>query len=476
MTLPDYLASGEHARLIPVAADSSREVRAASIVFATLAAVPPFAQMMLASVGQRVGTRARLDCYTEISFRGSKDEAKARPDGLMVLDGGRGRTWRCLVEAKIGKADLEDEQVCRYLALAKTHKIDAVLTISNQFVALPSHSPVSVPKASLRGVELLHWSWMYLLTQAMLLLGDSSLDPPEQRYIVAEMVRYFSHPSVGVSTFDRMNSEWKDLNAQVQARAKLNRAAPIVEKSVAAWHQEVRDLCLSLTRKVGRPVRIRLSRAHTDDPVQRLRDDSALVVDAHELRCALDVPDAAAPLVIIANLQLRTISISMTLSAPRDKQRTSSRIAWILRQLAKADAEGLLVRAFWPGKAPPTQGMLASLRDDPSPLDAANPALVPSHFEVVLIRDLAGRFSGPKTFIEQLEDVVPAFYDQVGQRLRAYVPAPPRLRKEEGAMDANDALEAVAEAAELAAADAADGAQAAKTITSVPLLEQQDGD
>src|SRR3546814_8155815 len=62
----------------------------------------------------------------------------------------------------IGKAEIEAEQVERYLTIARAHKVDAVLTISNQFVALPTHSPLSLPKASLRGVELFHWSWMHL--------------------------------------------------------------------------------------------------------------------------------------------------------------------------------------------------------------------------------------------------------------------------------------------------------------------------
>src|SRR3546814_4451779 len=85
---------------------------------------------------------------------------------------------------------------------------------------------------------------MSLLTQAQLLLGNDRVEPAEQRYILAEMVRYFSHPAVGVSTFDRMNSEWKDVNAQVQAGAKLSKSAPAVENTVAAWHQEGRDTCL----------------------------------------------------------------------------------------------------------------------------------------------------------------------------------------------------------------------------------------
>lgn len=420
--------------------------------------MPPFARVMLGSLGQRVGTRASIDCYTEVIFKDGKEAARTRPDGPLVLDGGRGRSWRCLVEAKIGRSELDADQVCRYLALAKLQKIDAVLTISNQFVALPTHSPFVVPKNALRGVDLFHWSWMYLLTQAMLLVNDHAFERPEQRYILAEVIRYLSHPSVGVSTFDRMNPEWKELSAQVQAGARLNRSASIVEKSVAAWHQEVRDLCLLLTRKVGRPVRIRLSRAHAEEPLQRLRDDSAQLVDRHELTCTLDVPDAAAPLNIAANLQRRSLSISMSLAAPRDKQRASSRIGWILRQLGKSRPDGLYVRAIWPGRAPATQAPLAVLREDPSSLHGENPALVPTQFEVLLVLDLGAKFSGSKTFIEQLEASVPHFYDQVGQHLRAYVPPPPRLRKEAAG---EDRIDDVADAATSASIEATEEARAA---------------
>ena len=459
MTIPDYLSSGEQARLIPVAADSSKEVRAASILLATMMSVPPFARVMLASLGQRVGTRANIDCYTEVVFKNGVDAAKARPDGLLALDGGRGRLWRCLVEAKVGRAELDGDQVGRYLTFAKSRKIDAVLTISNHFAALPSHSPANVPKGALRGVGLFHWSWMYLLTHAMLLMNDHEFERPEQRYILAEMVRYFSHPSVGVSTFDRMNAEWKELNAQVQAGAKLNRSAPVVEKPVAAWHQEVRDLCLLLTRKIGRPVRIRLSRAHNDDPIQRVREDSARLAEKHELSCSLDVPDAAALVSVVADLQRRSLSVSMALIAPREKRRAKSRINWLLRQLTKANPEGLHVRATWPGRAPPTQAGLANLRENPSLLEAENRSLLPTQFEVLLIRDLAGKFGGSKVFIEELEEAVPYFYEQVGQYLRAYVAPPPPLRKAAGAAETDEQLEEVAEEAETVASEATDDTQ-----------------
>jgi hypothetical protein len=430
MSLPEYLVVGEPARLIPVVSDTSKEVRAASIVLATLQVVPPFANVMLGSLGQRLGTRASVDCYTEVVFRGSTE--KARPDGLIVVDGGRGRMWRCLIETKVGRAELETAQVERYLALAKSQSIDAVLTVSNQFVALPTHSPVRIAKAMLRGVDLFHWSWMNLLTQAMLLVEDR-IAQAEQRYILSEMIRYLSHPSVGVTRFDRMNAEWKDLNAQVQAGARLNRALPNVENSVAAWHQEVRDLCLLMTRKVGRPVRIRLSRAHTDDPTQRLKDDCAHLAEKHELACHFDVPDAASPIKVAVDLQRRTVSASMTLVAPQDKRRASSRINWVLRQLAKAKPDGLHVKALWPGRAPATQCDLTAIRLNPELLEAENNKdMVPSQFEVLLIRDLAGKFGGARTFIDGLEEAVRYFYEQVGQHLRAYVAPPPRLRKDDG--------------------------------------------
>lgn len=435
MQLPDYLASGEPARLIPVAADTHKEARAASIVLACFMGVPEFARKMLGSLGQRMGARAKIACFTEIVFKGEAGEVNCRPDGLIILDGGRGRTWRCLVEAKIARSELDPEQVISYLALAKRHKIDALLTVSNQFVALPTHHPIRVPKSALKGVGLLHWSWMYLLTQARLLADEQNFDSPERCLILSEMIRYLSHPAVGVSSFDRMNREWKELNGQIQAGARLVRSSPAVENTVSAWQQEVRDLCLLLTRKVGRPVHIRLPKAHSNDPASRIRDEAAQLVAKNELRCVLDVPDAAAPMEVLADLKRRSICVSMTLTAPKDKQRTSSRVNWLIRQLSKTMPEDIFVRATWPGRTPDTQAPLVSLREAAGLLDAGNKSAVPSRFTVLLIRDLAGRFSGTKTFIESVEAAVPAFYEQVGQHLRIYVSAPPRVRTEPTPID-----------------------------------------
>jgi hypothetical protein len=117
----------------------------------------------------------------------------------------------------------------------------------------------------------------------------------------------------------------------------------------------------------------------------------------------------------------------MRLAAPKDKKTAQSRINWIVRQLAKAKSENIFVNAIWPGRAQDTQVSLAELRENPQLLRAENNALVPLFFDVVMVRDLAGKFAGPKTFIEHLEATVSNFYEQVCQHLRTWVAPPPKL-------------------------------------------------
>lgn len=428
MSLPSSLKSGEVARLLPVAVDSNKEARAASILLAVLSSVKAYREEMLGSVGQKVGKRASLSAFTEVVFNKDPEGGKSRPDGLLVLDAGGGKTWSALIEAKIGKADLETPQIERYLALAKANGIDAVITISNQFSTIPSHTPVKVSKASVKGVALFHWSWVYAWTQAKLLLNEGVFENPAEKYILTEMVRYYGHPSIGVSRFDRMNSDWKDLVAKVQAGAVIPRTDPSVEASVSSWHQETRDLCLLMSRKLNRSVHAYMTKSHRDDPELRMKEDCDALVKAQRLCARLDIPDAAAPVEVVADLVRRSVCVYMSLTAPKDKKKTSARVGWLVKQLAKSSPENIYIRASWPGRSASTQVLLKDLREDLSAIEGGNKSLAPVAFEIMLIHDMAGKFSGAKTFIEQLEEAVPRFYKNVGQHLRAYVAAPPKLR------------------------------------------------
>src|SRR3546814_10507074 len=107
--------------------------------------------------------------------------------------------------------------------------------------------------------------------------------------------------------------DWSsDVCSSDLAGAPLLRTSPAVENPVAAWHQEVRDTGLKLSRKIGRAAEIRLSKAHKDDQALRLREDAAWLADHYELRSEMSIPDAASPLSVVANMQRRSLEVSMT--------------------------------------------------------------------------------------------------------------------------------------------------------------------
>ncbi|WP_417462046.1 hypothetical protein [Kordiimonas sp.] len=421
------LVRGEVARLIPVGSEKNVECRATSILLATMSVVEQFASAMLASVGQKIGARSQLSCYTEVVLPQASGKLD-RPDGLIVLRTGK-RVWSALVEAKVGNAQLNEEQVQKYLALAKLNKIDAVITISNQFVALPTHHPIKVPKVATRSVGLYHWSWMALRTQAIYQLDVLQDIDPEQRYILNEFVRYFMHPSAGVKSFDAMNAEWKTVCLAVKNGGRLNKNSDDVVKTIGAWYQEQRDISLLLTRKLKAPVSVRLKPAHKNDAELRLKDDCADFVEGQSLSCKFEVPDAANDLQVTADLARRVVCCSMEVAAPTDKKTTKARVNWLTRQLAKTENGALQIVAKWPSRVKDTAKSLEILREDPAALQCENPGLVPSRFEVMLVRDLAGKFSGSKTFLEGLNSAVEDFYHEAGEHLRVWVPPAPKLLK-----------------------------------------------
>ncbi|NQV20000.1 MAG: hypothetical protein HQ511_01140, partial [Rhodospirillales bacterium] len=206
--LSDHIERGERARLIPVVSDSSREQRVASTFLATLSAVDEYGRGLLKAIGAPVGKSSRIETFTEVVFEGQRNDKKYRPDGLILVRMGK-NIWSAIVEAKIGNAQLSVEQVEAYLDIARAVGADAVITLSNQFVAIPTHHPLQIKKNKLQRVGLFHWSWTFLLTEAVIRESSKSISDPDQAYLLSEMIRYLEHDSTGVSGFDRMPTTWK---------------------------------------------------------------------------------------------------------------------------------------------------------------------------------------------------------------------------------------------------------------------------
>ncbi|WP_415906391.1 hypothetical protein ACMXYX_01100 [Neptuniibacter sp. QD72_48] len=421
---PDYLIQGDSARLIPVGSESNKEARVLSVSLAMMTQIPSLSKNLLASCNYRLGARAKLHAWTEVTL-GSKDN-KDRPDALLKIVNGK-NTWTALIEAKIGKATLSEEQVARYIAIAKEHNIDAVITISNQMVARADHHPINIPKNQLRKVELFHWPWAWILSEAEILRAEDSVDDSEQAYMLDEFIRFLDHQSTGVEGFTQMNKGWKAVVKDAVSQIKLKRTDQDIEETVGAWLQEQRDLALLMSKHIGKNVHLKMDRKVKDDPVARLKHRIADFCDTNTLFTILQIPDAASDLLIQANLPTRSITASMKLKAPQDKKSTSARVNWLLRMLKNTDEDArIIVKASWPSVIDDTSCALAELREDPDKIQCSNPKHAPTAFEVVLLQDSAVRFSGSRTFIEDVEEVARTFYDLVGQNLRAWQPAPPK--------------------------------------------------
>jgi len=424
------LQSGEAARLIPVVKDTSREDRASSILLASFRAVPAFSKAMLKSVGQRVGVHSKIDCYTQVVLE-KPFENKLRPDGLIRIERS-GKVWMALIEAKIGNATLDKEQIQTYIDLAKVNGIDAVITISNEFSTLPTFHPIKFGVRELKGIELFHWSWLHTITQGLLIQQGEEIQNDTQTFVLDEFLRYFEHDSVGVKGFNQMNPEWKQVVQDILNGAQLKKNSPEILNTIKAWHQESRDLCMIMSRHLGAPAKELLARSHVKDSDQRLKYDVEKLVSSNELSCTLEIPDTAAVIEITANLQRRSISCSMRLEAPKDPKTNKPQINWLLKQLTKTSEECIHIRAWHKNAQLPSQAALSIVRTSPQCLVAdGKEKVLFARFEVAMVCDLAGKFSGTQTFIKSLEDLIPEFYAQVGQHLRAWVPPPPKPQSKE---------------------------------------------
>ena len=438
-SLDQIIEKATPARLIPTA--KQQELRLTTVLLATMKVVQPLAKSLLENwADRRCGKRARLETYTEVSFPASRGKSRFRPDGLLVLHTGRQR-WTALVEAKAGTAAVEENQIANYVSVAESYGIDSVLSVSNQRVALPEHVPYRSPRSRKKHkIPLRHGSWASMRTEAELILNSKPKDEEdevdeEQRYILEEMVHYFRHPKSGVLDFDRMNRGWQRVADAAVSGSPLSDGE--IEAAVGAWHQEVRDLCLILSRRTHERVDTFLPLKHRgpQGAAIRLEDDCANLRESWRLDAKLRVPDAADDIVVAADFRRRTASCAMELQAPQDRVKAGARINWLKAQLLGRKFENgsvspskVHVRALWRGKGKHTQATLAEIRDQTWPLESESSRNL-TRFVIFMREGLGNRFRNRdgREFVASLEGLVDRYYTRVGQHLRVWNKPPPQV-------------------------------------------------
>lgn len=436
-----YLSQGDMARLMPIAdgrrtgSKSGKEGRITSCTLASLMSVNEFALALLNSIDAPCRKTSKIECLTEVEFE-RKDKSKPkgdRPDGLIVVTTGKTK-WRALVEVKVDKNKIESEQVEKYIDLAKEHKIDAVITISNQFVASPKYSPADINKQKTRGsVSLYHWSWTYIMTQALLCVEcKDGVKNPDQAYILGELVRYLKSDTSGVLSFTRMNESWRDLCDSVREGLPLRKNDIKLRESVVSWHEYMRNLSLDLSLAVGESINVHFSRTQLGDIEKRISDDIESLITNNFLQAEFNIPQAAGRLRLVADLKTRLVVVSMRIKAPTDRS-FKQQINWLVKKdiaTKTKNTELIRITADW-GHGRTTYARLSELLEkDYSRLENNTKSLKVREFEISLSKDLSTnkKFRGQETFVKESNDILTDFYEDIGQYLDTWKPSAPKVK------------------------------------------------
>ena len=388
-----------------------------SALLAVMGAVDEFGRGLLKPLGAPAG---RIEAFIEVPFK--VNNVSLRPDGIVSVTRGS-TTWTALIEGKTALNTIEPAQLDLYIDLARELDFDCVLTISNQFASSSNAYPVEIDRRRLRKVALHHWSWVDILTEAVVQKDYRGVADRDQAYILGELIRYLSDPRSGVMGFASMGQSWTAVRDGARA-GSLRSGDSAVIAVAARWDDLMRYVALDLTRELGRDVRQILS------PKERTAEgrQQALQLSLAErgvLYGELSIPSAAGTIQLVADLRAREISATTRIDAPQDG-RSRGRVSWLMRQLANAP-ELLKIESRAAYATDTLACSLAEARSKPEGLFPAGDREI-KEFRLTLSKvPGSNRDSGKGSFADGVVDLTKQFYGQVLQPLHAWKEPAPKL-------------------------------------------------
>ena len=413
------------ARLIPTSGingSDEQERRATSALLAVMSSVKEFGRTLTVPLGAPAG---QIDTYIEVPF--VLGDRKVFPDGLIRAKRGQ-KEWTALVEVKTGDSELATAQLEDYLDVARENGFDALITISNEIPASVGQHPTVVDKKKLKKVALHHWPWSEVLTHAVMQKEFCGVADADQAWILGELIRYLEHPRSGAMSFNDMGPSWVALRDSITSNTL--RVTDKVATDVAnRFDALIRFACLRLGRQLGTEVTPLLTRPETTDPAVRTAALVTSLVDHGVMTASIRIPHAVAPLVIEANLRSNRVTCYFDIDAPKEGKPTT-RVNWLIRQLKDAP-ETISIEAFASRTRTGAAELLRDARETPTKL-ILDPTKEIKSFRIAQHHTLgAKRGTGRGSFIDSILHAIDTTYADVGQRLKTWSAAPPRLRPTE---------------------------------------------
>lgn len=411
------------ARLIP-AHKTGDEMALTSIFLSTVKLVKEYRDSLFKEI--KLSRSGRVFYYTEASF---PDINKCRIDGLIIVVTKGVIADAAFFEMKNKSNKIDKVQIEGYLDISKKLKVNKLITVSNEFVSDPTHSPVKIKTS--KSISLLHFSWTYLITKGQLLLfkNEHNIEDEDQVEVMAEVLYYFENPVSGITGYTQMKPGWKELAENIRAQKPLKQSDQYIEDAVLSWYEEEKDMALLMSRKLG--VLVKSSSKATDT----LKKDIKRIVIDNYISGMLSIKNASSDIKLIAEFERRVVSMSIKITPPLDKG-NKARITWIGQQLenCKKKADELfqeLESEVWiEADIKFAKANIKVRLSELSTLPELTAGKEIQAFHIVIIRSYGANFASTKKFIVLIEQMVLDYYEAVVQHVSTWSRPTPTLIQE----------------------------------------------
>jgi hypothetical protein len=339
-----------------------------------------------------------------------------------------------MFEMKSGKSPVERAQIEAYLKVSKELKIPRLISISNQYVPIPTSYPIEVTKE--KSVDLYHFSWSYIITLARILLFDNDLNisDPDQVNIMREVVSYLEHPEVGTRHFTQMGKYWKEAIEKIRIKSIL-KSDTCFDSAISDWIQEEQDITMRLSTRMG--VLVSSQKKQFNSLQTRIEAEKKSLIEKHYLESEYSIPNAVSKMRLIADFDKRSIQLIVRINVPYDKKSSFSRLNWVFSQIEKCKKKSDEFKYIEPyinlqvnikGRK---ENIMMKLVDSENLLPLVKDSEVIS-VDVEFRKDLAASFNASEKFIVILEKMVTDFYLVIVQNLKNWKrPAPKMVMSEQ---------------------------------------------
>jgi len=411
------------ARLIPTL-KTGDEMALTSIFLSTVRLVREYRDGIFKEI--KLSLSGKVFYYTEASF---PDINKSRIDGLIIVVIKGVITDAVFFEMKNKNNGIDKAQIEAYLDISKKLKVTKLVTISNEFVADSSHSPVKVKPP--KSISLFHFSWTYLITKGQLLLfkNDHNIKDEDQVEIMAETLHYFESPVSGISGYTQMKPGWKELAENIRGQITLKQSDLYIEDAVLSWYEEEKDIALLMCRKLG--VLVKSSAKNKDS----LKADIKKIVKDNCINGSLVIKSAVSDIKLTAEFERRVICMGIKIIPPLDKG-TVARISWVGRQLANCKKKGDVAfqkseNEIW--VEADIKFAKTNIKVKLSELDTLTELTKGKEiqaFHIVMVRSFGANFASNKKFIVLIEKMILEYYEGIVQHASSWTRPTPKLIQE----------------------------------------------